>query len=51
MESQLLNDNVSLVTRCPEISVGGRLTHFFDRMRKNNFRQMGFRFDLGRLQT
>ena len=28
MESQLLNDNVSIVARCPEIPVGGRLTHF-----------------------
>ena len=29
MESQLLNDNVSIVARCPEIPGGGRLTHFF----------------------
>ena len=50
-ESKLLNDNVSIVAKCPEIPVGGRLTHFFDRMGKNNFRLMGFRFDSGRLQT
>ena len=34
MESQLLNDNVSIVARCPEIPVGGRFTHFFGRMGK-----------------
>ena len=28
MESKLLNDNVSIVARCPEIPVGGLLTHF-----------------------
>ena len=28
MESQLLNDNVSIVARCQEIPVGGCLTHF-----------------------
>ena len=28
MESQLLNDSVSIVARCPEIPVGGRLSHF-----------------------
>lgn len=28
MERQLQNDNVSIVAKCPEIPVGGRLTHF-----------------------
>ena len=28
MESQLLNDNVSTVARCPEIPVGGSVPHF-----------------------
>ena len=49
MESQLLNDNVSTVARCPEITVGGRLSHF-DRTGKYNFRQMGSGIDSRRLQ-
>ena len=50
METQLLNDNVSIVARCPEIC-GRSLDTLFDRMGKHNFRQMGFRSDSGGLQT
>ena len=50
MKSQLLNDNVSRVARCPEIC-GRSLDTLFDRMGKHNFRQMGFRSDSGGLQT
>ena len=33
-EYQMLNDQVSVIAKCPEIAVGGRLSHFLPKEKK-----------------